>query len=88
MIRARVRVDDGDDSFTILVCAESLQKAERTVKTRYPESTVRIPFPLEPEYFFVDGPSPCRRLHRSRHNGGASRHHETDVVRPGTALCL
>ena len=55
MIRARVRVDDGDDSFTILVCAESLHKAERTVKTRYPESTVRIPFPLEPEYFFVEG---------------------------------
>ena len=56
MIRARVRVEDGDDNFTILVCAESLRKAERTAKTRYPESTVRISFPLEPEYFFVDGP--------------------------------
>jgi hypothetical protein len=55
MIRARVRVDNGDDSFTILLCAESLLKAERTAQTRYPESTVRIAFPLEPEYFFVNG---------------------------------
>jgi hypothetical protein len=56
MIRARVRVANGNDSFTILVCAESLRKAERTAKTRYPECTVRIAFPLEPEHFFVDGP--------------------------------
>ena len=55
MIRARVRVANGNDSFTILVCAESLRKAERTAKTRYPECTVRMSFPLEPEYFFVDG---------------------------------
>jgi hypothetical protein len=56
MIRARVRVDNENDSFTILVCAESLRNAERTAKTRYPECTVRIAFPLEPEHFFVDGP--------------------------------
>jgi len=56
MIRARVRVDNEGNSFTILVCAESLQKAERTAKARYPESTVKITFPLEPESFFVDGP--------------------------------
>jgi hypothetical protein len=56
MIRVRVRVDNGDDTLTILVCAESLRKAERTAKTRYPESTVRIAFPLDPEYFFVDDP--------------------------------
>jgi hypothetical protein len=55
MIRARVRVDNEDGGFTILVCAESLRKAERTAKIRYPESAVRIAFPLEPEYFFVNG---------------------------------
>ena len=55
MIAARIRVDNEDSSFTILVCAESLRKAERTAKIRYPGSTVRIAFPLEPEYFFVDG---------------------------------
>jgi len=55
MIRARVRVDNEDGGFTILVCAESLRRAERTAKIRYPGSAVRIAFPLEPEYFFVDG---------------------------------
>jgi hypothetical protein len=55
MIRARVRVDNEDGDFTILVSAESLQKAERTAKIRYPGSAVRIAFPLEPEYFFVGG---------------------------------
>jgi hypothetical protein len=55
MIRARVRVDDEDGSFTILVCAESLRKAERTAQIRYPGSVVRIAFPLEPEYFFANG---------------------------------
>ena len=56
MIRARVLVDNEGDSFTILVCAESLRQAERTAKIRYPESAVRIAFPLEPECFFVDDP--------------------------------
>ena len=56
MIWARVRVNNEGGSFTILVCAESLRPAERTAKTRYPESTVRIAFPLEPESFFVDVP--------------------------------
>ena len=55
MIRARVRVENEDGDFTILVCAESLRKAERTAKIRYPESAVRIAFPLEPENFFVNG---------------------------------
>jgi hypothetical protein len=54
MIRARVRVDNEDGGFTILVCAENLRKAERTAKTRYPGCAVRIAFPLEPECFFVD----------------------------------
>jgi hypothetical protein len=53
MIRARVRVDTEGGNFTTLVCAESLRKAELTTKTRYPESIVRIAFPLEPKSFFV-----------------------------------
>ena len=52
MIGARIRVDDAEGSFTILVYAESLRKAERTAKARYPDSTVSITFPLEPECFF------------------------------------
>jgi len=56
MIGAWIRVDDTEGSFTILVYAESLRKAERTAKTRYPDSTVRIAFPLEPECYFGGGP--------------------------------
>ena len=53
MIRARVRVVNGGGSFTIVVCAESLREIEQTAKMRYPGSTARITFPIEPECFFA-----------------------------------
>jgi hypothetical protein len=56
MIGARVRVVNEGGSFTIVVCAESLREIEQTAKARYPKSTVRIAFPIEPEYFFTGGP--------------------------------
>ena len=55
MIGARVRVVNEDGSFTIVLCAESLREVEQTAKARYPESTVRIAFPIEPECFFASG---------------------------------
>jgi hypothetical protein len=56
MIGARVRVANEGGSFTTVVCAESLREVEQTAKARYPGSTVRIAFPIEPEYFFAGGP--------------------------------
>jgi hypothetical protein len=56
MIGAPVRVVSGDGSFTIVVCAESLREIEQTAKARYPGSTVRIAFPIEPECFFAGAP--------------------------------
>jgi hypothetical protein len=56
MIGARVRVVNEVGSFTIVVCAESLREVEQTAKARYPGSTVRITFPIEPECFFAGGP--------------------------------
>ena len=56
MIGVRVRVVSGDGSFTIVVCAESLREIEQTAKARYPGSSVRITFPIEPECFFASGP--------------------------------
>jgi hypothetical protein len=56
MIGARVRVANEDGSFTIVVCAESLREVEQTAKIRYPGSTVRIAFPIEPECCFAGGP--------------------------------
>jgi len=55
MIGARVRVVNDGGSFTILVCAESLREVEQTAKARYPESIVKIAFPIEPEWFFAVG---------------------------------
>jgi hypothetical protein len=56
MIGARVRVVSGDGSFTIVVCAESLREIEQTSEARYPGSSVRITFPIEPECFLASGP--------------------------------
>jgi hypothetical protein len=56
MIGARVRVVNGGGSLTIVVYAESLREIEQTAKARYPGSTVRIAFPIEPEWFLAGGP--------------------------------
>jgi hypothetical protein len=56
MIGARVRVVNEAGNFTVVVYAESLQEIEQTAKMRYPGSSVRITFPLKPEWFFAGGP--------------------------------
>ena len=56
MIGARVRVVNEDGSFSIVVYTESLREVEQTAKIRYPGSTVRIAFPIDPEWFFAGGP--------------------------------
>jgi len=61
MIGARVRVVNEGGSFTIVVCAESLQEVEETAKARYPKSTVSIAFPIEPECFFANVPQTGER---------------------------
>jgi hypothetical protein len=75
MIGARVRVVNEADSFTIVVCAESLREVEQTAKARYPESTVRIAFPIEPEWFFAGGP------HNGTHTGLEAMEGLTDPIR-------
>ena len=55
MIGARVRVANEGGSFTVVVGAKSLREVEQIAKTRYPESTVKIVFPIEPEWFFAGG---------------------------------
>jgi hypothetical protein len=44
-----IRVVNKGGSFTIVVCAENLREVEQTAKARYPKSTVKITFPIEPE---------------------------------------
>jgi len=76
MIGARVRVVNGDGSFTIVVCAESLREIEQTTKMRYPASSVRIAFPIEPEHFFASGP------HTGAHTGLEAMEGSTNPIRP------
>jgi hypothetical protein len=75
MIGARVRVVNESGSFTIVVCAESLREVEQTAKARYPKSTVRIAFPIEPEWFFAGGP------HTGAHTGLEAMEGLTDPTR-------
>ena len=75
MIRARVRVVNHAGSFTIVVCAESLREIEQTAKIRYPESTVKIAFLIEPECFFSDAP------HTGAHTGLEAMERLTDPTR-------
>jgi hypothetical protein len=76
MIGARVRVVNGGGSFTIVICAQSLREIEQTAKMRYPGSTVRITFPIEPECFFAGGP------YTGAHTGLDSMEGLTDPIRP------
>ena len=75
MIGARVRMVNEGGSFTTVVCAESLREVEQTAKTRYPKSTVRIAFPIEPEWFFAGGP------HTGAHTGLEAMEGLTDPMR-------
>jgi hypothetical protein len=56
MIGAQVRVVREDGNFSTVVFAESLREVEQTAKARYPESVVKIAFPIEPEVFFASRP--------------------------------
>ena len=76
MIGARVRVANERGSFTIVIYAESLRQVEQTARIRYPGSTVRIAFPIEPECFFAGGP------HTGARAGLETMEGLTDAVRP------
>ena len=76
MIGARVRVVNETASFTIVVYDENLGEVEQTAKARYPGSTVRIVFPIEPEWFFAGGP------HTGAHTGLGAMEGLTDPIRP------
>ena len=63
MITVRLKVSGEAGSSAVVVCAGNLREAEQIVKERYPESAVCIAFPIEPDYFFVEG------SHHDRYTG-------------------
>lgn len=53
-----VEVRTGAACFRAAVSAESIERALKLVKTRYPGDEARIVFPIEPGTFFVDAAVP------------------------------
>lgn len=58
MVRVSVEVDGGENPVTVLVRASSISRAERLVRNRFPDSEVRVVFPIDGDDFFAgDGAS-------------------------------
>jgi hypothetical protein len=53
MVRISVEVRSGTARFRVGVQAQSIRKALSMVAGRYPHGVVEVPFPIEPEGFFV-----------------------------------
>jgi hypothetical protein len=54
MVRVSVEVRKGAVSFDVAIRAESIRRAVSIAQGRYPEETVRVRFPIDPEGFFVE----------------------------------
>ena len=54
MVKVSIEVHDGTARFAVAVLAKSVQQALNIVAARYPGSTARVKFPINPEGFFVE----------------------------------
>jgi len=57
MVRISVEVRSGTARFRVGVQAQSIRKALSMVAGRYSRGVVKVAFPIEPDEFFVRGPS-------------------------------
>jgi hypothetical protein len=55
MVKVSVEVRTGTARVRVGVQAQSIRKALSLVGARYPGGEVRVSFPIDPDYFFVDG---------------------------------
>jgi hypothetical protein len=60
MVKVSIEVRSGATHFDVGVQAESVQRVMSLVRERYPEGSVKVKFPIEPESFFVEDPSARR----------------------------
>jgi hypothetical protein len=56
MVEVSVEVCSGDSSFMTAVRAESIQRADEIARNLYPDSDVKVVFPIDPDRFFVVEP--------------------------------
>ena len=54
MVKVSVEVRSGSARFWVSVQAQSIQQATNIVAGWYPDTDVRMKFPLDPEGFFVE----------------------------------
>jgi hypothetical protein len=57
MIRVSIEVNDETGCFSVLVHAETIRSAVRSVADQYPGYAVKVRFPLDPKMFFVEDAS-------------------------------
>jgi hypothetical protein len=56
MINISIQVRNGTSSLRTMIRAESIQRAIGIASIRYPDSEVRVLFPIDPETFFEREP--------------------------------
>ena len=57
MVKISIEVRNGATRFDVAVQAWSIQQAMSFVRERYPNTDVRVRFPIDPEGFFVNEPA-------------------------------
>jgi hypothetical protein len=61
MIRVSVEVREGTALSRATVQAESIREAVSITRGRYPGRDVRVLFPIDPEDFFIEGPTKSKQ---------------------------
>ena len=54
MVKVSIEVHDGTARFAVAVLAKSIQQALSIVAAQYPDSVVKVKFPINPENYFVE----------------------------------
>ena len=57
MVKVSIEVRSGATRFAVAVRAESIRRAVSILEGRYPGRDIQVKFPIDPEGFFVEGPT-------------------------------
>jgi hypothetical protein len=55
MVKIEIEVHGEEDPIRVSARAPSIRRAEDIVRSRYPDSDVRVVFPIDGDGFFADG---------------------------------
>jgi hypothetical protein len=88
MIKVRVEVRNDISSFIVAVRAENLLRAVRLAQDLYPGSAVEIPFPINPDDFFVAEPHHDGRVDPEAVEAVRKEEDTLELGSPGTGYPL